>query len=225
MNPFVYVVDDEPSLVWVVKQFLLRRNYRVEASLRGEEALVAMEQQRPDIVLLDILMPGMDGFTVLRHMRKTPALMTVPVIFLTAKGELPAKLTGFELGAADYIVKPFDLEELDLRISAILRRTQAATSTPLPHVDMMRYVLSAHGKEMQLTPSESTIVGYLFDHVNQLVTSDELLHKALGYAVGTGDLGTVRYHIRNLRSKLKRAAVTTVKIETIGHSGYMLSLP
>ena len=224
MNPLVHVVDDEPSLVWVVKQFLRMNDYRIATSYRGQEALLAMEQETPDLVLLDILMPDMDGFTVLRHMRTIPSLMKVPVIFLTAKGELPAKLAGFEHGADDYIVKPFDMEELDLRIRAILRRSEAPVSTPIPHLDRTHYVLSAYGNEVRLTPSESAIAGFLLDRIDQMVSSEELLHIALGYASGTGNLATVRFHIRSLRSKLQRAGVENVNIQTIGHSGYLLSL-
>lgn len=224
MSSFIYLVDDEPSLVWVVRQFLHMQGYKVEASLRGEDALLEMEKQAPDLVLLDILMPDMDGFTVLRRMRAMPALLTVPVIFLTAKGELPAVLAGFDLGADDYVVKPFDLEELELRIQAILRRSVKTSSTPQPRLDNTRYVLHVHGREVHLTPSESMVAGYLLDHLDQLVSSEELLHKALGYAEDTGNLGTVRYHIRNLRSKLARAGVVTIGVETVGHSGYVMSL-
>lgn len=224
MSSFIYLIDDEPSLVWVVKQFLHMQGYKVEASLRGEDALMEMEKQAPDLVLLDILMPDMDGFTVLRRMRAMPALLTVPVIFLTAKGELPAVLAGFDLGADDYVVKPFDLEELELRIQAILRRSATTSSTPQPRLDNTRYVLNVHGREVHLTPSESMVVGYLLDHLDQLVSSEELLHKALGYAEDTGNLGTVRYHIRNLRGKLTRAGIVTIGIETVGHSGYVMSL-
>ncbi len=224
MKARIHLVDDEVVLLWVVEQFLTLHGYEVTTSHDPRQALVALERDTPDLVLLDVLMPNLNGFKLFGMMRQIPALMNVPVIFLTAMSDLPTRLAGFRLGADDYIIKPFEVVELEARISAVLRRTCKPTKLGQPYLDANLNILIYEGKEIALTTSEAAIMDHLLEHVNELVPTEELLYGPLGYADGTGNLSTVRYHISRLRAKLRKGSFSGVQLRTIGHSGYTLVL-
>lgn len=220
----IHLVDDEVALLWVVEQYLTMRGYEVTTSDDPRQALVALQRETPDLVLLDVLMPNLNGFKLFGMIRQIPALMSVPVIFLTAMSDLPTRLSGFRLGADDYIIKPFEVSLLEARVSAVLRRTRKPTELGLPYLDTNLNVLLFEGREVTLTGSESAIMAHLLKHVNELVRTEDLLHGPLGYAEGTGNLSTVRYHIARLRAKLKKGSLKGVQLKTVGHSGYTLGL-
>lgn len=222
MKTKIHLVDDEPVLLWVIKEYLEAHGFAVTTDSDPRAALQQMQRNIPDITVLDVLMPGIDGFSLFEQMRDAPALAHIPVIFLTAFSDLPARLKGFQLGAADYIGKPFEVSELEARIKAILWRARRAGARGEPYLDVARNMLIVENTEIFLTPSESTLLSYFFAKQNTLITTEELLYYGLGYADNTGSLATVRYHIRNLRKKLSQANLDTLHLETIGRSGYLL---
>lgn len=223
MKTKIHLVDDESVLLWVIKEYLEARGFAVATDTDPRAALLEMQRNVPDLAVLDVLMPGMDGFSLFERMRSVPALANVPVIFLTAVSELPARLKGFQIGADDYICKPFEVSELEARIKAVVWRARNALPAEAPLLDTARNMLLVEGREIFLTPSESSLISYFLSHPNMLLTTEELLNKALGYAESTGSLSTVRYHIRNLRKKLSQADLKTIHLETIGRSGYLLT--
>ena len=220
----LHLVDDESVLLWIVKEFLETRGFSIETDTDGRLALLKMQRTPPDLVVLDVLMPGMDGYTVFEQMRALPALASVPVIFLTAVSELPARLKGLQVGAEDYICKPFEVAELEARIKAILWRTKHQLAAGQPYLDTIRHTLIVESAEILLTPSESTILAFMLEHPNTLISAEELLQFSLGYAQGTGSPSTVRYHIHNLRKKFSQAGLATIRLDTVGRSGYLLAL-
>ncbi len=224
MKTIIHLVDDEPVLLWVIKEYLEAHGFAVATDSDPRAALQQMQRNIPDIAVLDILMPGLDGFSLFEQMRNLPTLAHIPVIFLTAFSDLPARLKGFKLGAEDYISKPFEVSELKARIHAILWRAKRARNMGEPYLDRVRNMLMVEGIEIFLTPSESTLVAYFLANHNTLITTEELLHYGLGYADNTGSPATVRYHIRNLRKKLSQANLGTLHLETIGRSGYLLTV-
>lgn len=221
----IHLVDDEPVLLWVIKEYLEVHGFSVTTDTDPHTALLQMQRNVPALVVLDVLMPGMDGFSLFEQMRRIPALAHVPVIFLTAFSDLPARLKGFQIGAEDYIAKPFEVSELGSRIKAILWRTESENPAGVPYLDMVRNTLFVEGTEVFLTQSEAALMKYFLANPNTLITTETLLHHGLGYADETGSLATVRYHIRNLRKKLSHAGLRTVHLETIGRSGYLFSIP
>jgi len=219
----LHLVDDESVLLWIVKEYLETRGFSVDTDTDARAALQKMQKAPPDLVVLDILMPGMDGFSLFEQMRALPALASVPVIFLTAFCELPARLKGFQIGAEDFIGKPFEVSELEARIKAILWRTQAQQASGLPHLDTVHHTLFVEGAEILLTPSETALMTFFLEHPDMLITASELLQFALGYAEGDGSPSTVRYHIHKLRKKFEQAELRTIRLDTVGRSGYLLA--
>jgi DNA-binding response OmpR family regulator len=224
MKARVHLVDDELTLLWVLKEYLDMHGFDVATDTDPRAALIEMQKNLPDIAVVDVLMPSMDGFTLLERMRMIPALADVPVIFLTAVSDLSARLKGFQGGADDYICKPFEASELKARITAVLWRTKNSPVTSTLFLDTDRNLLIAEGQEVLLTPSETLLMSYFLAHQHALVTTEELLREALGYAENTGSPATVRYHIRNLRNKFQKAHLRTVRLETVGRSGYYLAM-
>jgi len=220
----LHLVDDEAVLLWIVKEYLDTRGFLVETDTDGRLALLKMQRTSPDLVVLDVRMPGMDGYAVFEQMRALPALASVPVIFLTAVSELPARLKGLQVGAEDYICKPFEVAELEARIKAILRRTKHQPAAGQPYLDTIHQTLFVESSEILLTPNESTLLAFMLEHPNTLISAEELLQSAFGYPQGTGNPSTVRYHIHNLRKKFSQSGLTTIRLDTVGRSGYLLAL-
>lgn len=220
----IHLVDDEPVLLWIVKEYLEVHGFSVTTDTDPHAALLQMQRNVPALAVLDVLMPGMDGFSLFEQMRVVPALAHVPVIFLTAFSDLPARLRGFQIGAEDYIAKPFEVSELEARIKTILWRTESPSPAGAPYLDVVRNTLFVEGREIFLTQSEADLMKYFLANPNALITTEVLLHHGLGYADKTGNLATVRYHIRNLRKKLQQAELQTIHLETIGRSGYLLTV-
>jgi DNA-binding response OmpR family regulator len=239
----ILVVDDEPAIVTVVRERLEREGFTVRAAASGEEALAHIDANPADLVVLDVMLPGMDGFEVLRRLRS--AGHTVPVIVLTARDEDVDKIVGLELGADDYLVKPFNPRELSARIRAVLRRqaevkaleakvsqVQAALEAAVPEggpvlsseglrFDHPRRQAWFQGQPLELRPKEYDLLHFLARHRGQVFTREALLSHVWGHESYI-DERTVDVHIRRLRSKLATIAPDVQVILTEWGVGYRL---
>lgn len=203
----VLVVDDDDNICELLRLYLEKEGYGVIISHDGEEAIVKFNALRPDIVLLDIMLPGLDGWQVCRELRKKS---NVPIIMITAKMETFDKVLGLELGADDYIVKPFDTKEVIARIKAVYRRVgQVGNETEIKEVkydkltvNMTRYELRVDGKVMDTPPKELELLFYLASNPNRVYTRDQLLDEVWGFEY-YGDSRTIDVHIKRLREKLE----------------------
>ena len=203
----VLVVDDDNNICELLKLYLEKEGYNVLISHDGDEAVVKFNALRPDIVLLDIMLPGLDGWQVCREIRKKS---TVPDIMITAKSETFDKVLGLELGADDYVVKPFDAKEVIARIKAVSRRVAQNTAEPEIKevkydklvVNMTRYELKVNGKVLDTPPKELELLFYLASNPNRVYTRDQLLDEVWGFEY-YGDSRTIDVHIKRLREKLE----------------------
>lgn len=202
----------------------------VESAYGGEEALRKAEAAAPDLIISDINMPDMDGLMLTRRLREHPRLAGVPILLLTARGEAHDKYEGFLQGADDYMVKPFDVIELQLRIKALLRRAPAlaATATPSPLLQVgtltfhpERFTIEVGEAPIRFTASEFALLRVLGEHAGQIIAVETLLRQALDYPAGVGNPQTIHSHIRNLRAKFRKAGVDPVFL-TSSWQGYML---
>jgi DNA-binding response OmpR family regulator len=226
----ILVVDDEPAIVTVVRERLEREGFAVRAVASGEEALAYMDTDPADLVVLDVMLPGMDGFEVLRRLRGTGH--TVPVIVLTARDEDVDKIVGLELGADDYLVKPFNPRELSARIRAVLRRqaqvaqVQATSEETRPdeglRFDHPRRRAWFRGQLLELRPKEYDLLHFLARHRGQVFTREALLSHVWGHESYI-DERTVDVHVRRLRSKLATVAPDAQVILTEWGVGYRLA--
>jgi DNA-binding response OmpR family regulator len=219
----ILLVDDEANIVDLGRLYLERENYRVEAAYDGDQALDAIREKNPALVVLDIMLPGIDGFEVCRRVR---AENDVPIIMLTARDEDIDKIVGLELGADDYLTKPFNPRELVARVRAILRRSDRATPSsakPLHLADVTidpgaREVTVA-GEPIQLRTKEFDLLLTLAEHRGNVLSRDQLLNLVWGYEF-YGQTRTVDVHVAHLRKRL--AASKLVSIETVTGVGYKL---
>ncbi|MDR0992494.1 MAG: response regulator transcription factor [Ruminococcus sp.] len=203
----VLVVDDDNNICELLKLYLEKEGYSVIVSHTGDHAIVSFTHLKPDIVLLDIMLPELDGWQVCREIRKKS---NVPIIMITAKSETFDKVLGLELGADDYIVKPFDTKEVIARIKAVSRRIQNQTSEPEIKevkyenlvVNMTRYELRVNGKVQDTPPKELELLFYLASNPNHVYTRDQLLDEVWGFEY-YGDSRTIDVHIKRLREKLE----------------------
>ncbi len=223
MAEHVLVVEDEGSIAEVLDYNLRREGFSVDVAERGDKALEAVQARRPDIVLLDLMLPGIDGLDVLRELRRSAATRTLPVVVLTAKGEEIDRIVGLELGADDYIPKPFSPREVVLRVKAILRRSSAADESgdqPLGagkvELDPAAHRCLVGGDEVALTVTEFRLLRLLMERRGRVQTRERLLSDVWGYPEDI-DTRTVDTHIRRLRSKLGDEAD---RIETVIGVGY-----
>ena len=203
----ILVVDDDLNICELLKLYLENDGYVVYTANDGKQAVDMFKNKTPDLVLLDIMLPKMDGWQVCREIRKTSS---VPIIMLTAKGETFDKVLGLELGADDYIVKPFDTKEVVARIKAIARRVSAAPAETEVRevrydklsVNMTRYELRVNGKVVDTPPKELELLFYLASNPNRVYTRDQLLDEVWGFEY-YGDSRTIDVHIKRLREKLE----------------------
>ncbi len=202
----VLVVDDDPNICELLKLYLEKENYHVIVSNDGEQALNKFRALKPDVVLLDVMIPTMDGRTVCKEIRK---LSSVPIIMISAKNETFDKVLGLELGADDYIAKPFDTKEVVARIKAILRRVINQSDEPEVRevrydgivVNKTRYELRVNEQVLELPPKELELLYYLASNPNRVFTRDQLLDEVWGFEY-YGDSRTIDVHIKRLREKL-----------------------
>jgi len=203
----VLVIDDDNNICELLRLYLEKEGYSVILSHDGEEAIVKFNALKPDIILLDIMLPGLDGWQVCREIRKKS---NVPIIMITAKAETFDKVLGLELGADDYIVKPFDTKEVIARIKAVYRRIgQTSSETEVKEVkydklvvNMTRYELKVDGKVLDTPPKELELLFYLASNPNRVYTRDQLLDEVWGFEY-YGDSRTIDVHIKRLREKLE----------------------
>ena len=220
----IYVVEDEPDIAEVLKFNLEKAEFDVEVLRRGDTALEAIRRQPPDLIVLDLMLPGLDGLEVTRVLKRDPTTSRIPLVMLTAKGEEVDRIVGLELGADDYIPKPFSPREVVLRIKAVLRR-HAGEEEPgeTLQAGAIRLDASAHraesrGKEVQLTATEFRLLKVLLERQGRVQTRSRLLSDVWGYAEDV-DSRTVDTHVRRLRRKLGPEAD---RIETVIGVGYRL---
>jgi DNA-binding response OmpR family regulator len=220
----VLVVEDEPSIAEVVSLYLRRAGYQVLAASDGQTALEMLSQQIPDLVVLDIMLPKVDGLAVTRWLRDRS---DVPIIMLTARREETDRIAGLEMGADDYVVKPFSPQELVSRVRAVLRRVRSAgevsgerpyTSTDL-RVDPQTRLATVRGQEISLTVKEFDLLWLLARHPRQVFTREQLLESIWGISEYI-DPGTVTVHIRRLREKIEADPSAPQHILTVWGVGY-----
>ncbi len=203
----ILVVDDDKNICELLRLYLEKEGYSVILANDGDEAIVKYEALRPDMILLDVMLPGLDGWQVCREIRKK---YTVPIIMITAKSETFDKVLGLELGADDYIVKPFDTKEVIARIKAVGRRMgQTAPETEIKEVEyenlsvnMTRYELKVKGVVVETPPKELELLFHLASNPNRVYTRDQLLDEVWGFEY-YGDSRTIDVHVKRLREKLE----------------------
>lgn len=231
--PRVLVVEDEPDIAALIAYQLTREGLRVETAGTGPEALQAVAREIPDLVVLDRMLPGLSGDEILRRLREEPGTSAIPVLVLTAKREQEDRIKGFELGADDYLTKPFSPRELVLRVQAILRRVQDAgvaaggriLKAGAVRVDLGSHQATLNGEELNLTPTEFRLLQALMERRGRTQSRKQLLEMAWDVGPGASEriqTRTVDMHVRRLRSKLGE---TGDWIETIRGFGYRLKVP
>ena len=226
-EPLVLAVDDEAGILRLIKLELTTQGFRVVTASSGEEALRMAEEQRPDIALLDIVMPEMTGLEVMRRLRERSS---IPVILLTAKGSESDKVRGLELGADDYLAKPFSPDELSARVRAVLRRSVGSSSAEnIVHVgsvevDLNRRLVKRSGKIVTLTRTEWMLLQHLAANVGKIMLNAELLSKVWGPEYRDG-LQYLRVWVSRLRRKLEDDPSKPRLIKTFQGIGYMLAVP
>lgn len=229
-NELILAVDDEAHILELLSFNLEASGYRVVTAATGEDALVVCAHERPAMVLLDIMLPGIDGMEVCRRLKSAPTTADIPIIMLTAKGDEVDKILGLELGADDYITKPFDSKEMAARVKAVLRRTMGQTeeeeekaddtlSFPGLTVSLSRYEVFYEGKKLEMPPKELEVLYFLASHVNQLFTRGQLLDQVWGFQVEV-ESRTVDVHVKRLRDKLVGCEKYGWRIQTIWGRGY-----
>ena len=219
----ILVVDDDKNICELLRLYLEKEGYNVILSHDGSEAVVKFNALSPDLILLDVMLPGLDGWQVCREIRKKS---NVPIIMLTAKGETFDKVLGLELGADDYVVKPFDTKEIIARVKAVLRRIDQ-NNVPVENkevvydklgVNMTRYELKVDGKVIDTPPKELELLFHLASNPNRVYTRDQLLDEVWGFEY-YGDSRTIDVHVKRLREKLEGVS-SQWSLKTVWGVGY-----
>ena len=231
MSQRVLVVDDDKSIVKVLTAYLEQSGYQVLTAYDGEMALHALRRERPDLVILDLMMPNRDGYEVTTIVRSDKSLAAIPIIMLTARVEDIDKIVGLELGADDYITKPFNAHEVVARVKSLLRRVrldQSPSAAPrvLVHgglrLDLDQHTLTVDAKPVELTRTEFNLLEAFLSNPGYTLTRDDLLEKSVGYAYeGLGR--ALDTHIRNLRRKIEPNPDNPAYIQTVYGVGYRLT--
>lgn len=228
MSHYIIAVDDDPDVLDTLGRVLQRENLEVSLASSGKEALRLIEQRMPHLMILDIIMPGMDGITICQQLRADPRYVSLPILFLTAKGSTDDIVAGLDAGADDYVVKPFELAELRARIHALLRRSMRETTASKSviqvgdlRLDSDTYQAIVDNESVQLTSTEHRLLRYLMEHANQALSPSHLLQAVWEYPPNTGDPDLVRAHVRNLRAKIERGGRQYIR--TIHGVGYMIA--
>ncbi|WP_027369431.1 response regulator [Desulfovermiculus halophilus] len=223
-TPCVLIVEDDPDILNLLTFTIQNQGYSVLQSKHGEEGLITARTHRPDMILLDLMLPGMDGIAVCRALKDRAETARIPVIMLTAKGEEGDRILGLETGADDYVVKPFSPRELVLRVEAVLRRSrdrqeqEAVWEYAGLRVEMDAFQATLDGRELELTSTEFHLLAALIRSRGRVLTREQLLDQVWGYEFD-GYARTVDTHMHRLRHKLGRAAEW---IQTVRGVGYRL---
>lgn len=223
--PDVLIVDDDPSVRDLLQMYFEKEHFTVRTAANGEEAMAAVIAQPPDIIILDIMLPGQDGYEICRQLRSQS---NIPIIFLTARDDEIEPIIGLELGADDYITKPFNAREVVARVKAVLRRVQSPAGIPSRAV--LRYPqfeinpdtreVRVRGQLVPLTPREFDIVYLLCSQPGRVFPRSEIMSLIWGYSSDYGDYRTVDTHLKRARQKLREAGLTECTIETVWGIGY-----
>jgi DNA-binding response OmpR family regulator len=219
----ILVAEDDPDIANLLAHYLQRAGFEAELVSSGSEVLPRIKKAPPDVLLLDIMLPEVDGLEVCRSVRADQAIAAIPIIMITAKGEESDRIVGLELGADDYITKPFSPNEVIARIRALLRRAQRSpgavdgrlTYGPLT-MDVDRHVVRVHDEEIKLTAKEFMLLQYLMQHRGRVLSRDLLLSDVWGYSY-TGGTRTVDVHVRRLREKVPFLADALVTVKQFGY--------
>ena len=227
MDTKLLIVDDDPNICDMLKLYFENEGYKVKTASNGVDGVSFFKMYEPDIVLLDIMLPKKDGWQVCREIRE---MSSKPIIMITAKGEVFDKVLGLELGADDFLVKPFDMKELSARVKAVLRRYQAHTTpdddevVKFENIEISRqkYELKLKGKSVDIPPKELELLYFLASNYNRVFTRDQLLDKVWGFDY-LGDSRTVDVHVKRLREKLEGASDKWI-LKTVWGVGYKFEL-
>jgi len=230
----IMVIDDQPEILELISFTLEKEGYEVVPVEDAEKALEEIKDKEIDMFLVDIMLPGMDGFEFVRNIRSQEKYKSTPVIFLSAKGEEFDKVLGLELGADDYITKPFSIRELLARIKAVFRRMQLSTQVKEEkpkkivakdlEIDVDKYEVKIKGKKVNLTPLEFDLLRFLAENEGKVFSRNVLLDKLWGYDY-FGDTRTVDVHIRRLRTKIEEDPSNPKYIVTVRGKGYKFRDP
>ncbi len=218
----ILVVDDDPNIAQLVRLYLEKEGFDVAVQIRGDEAVAAFQKNPPSLMLLDIMLPGMDGWQVCRAIRQ---ISNIPIIMLTAKDDTFDKVLGLELGADDYVTKPFEGKELVARVKAVLRRAAPGESEkdtlsfPGLTISLEKYEVHYQGKIVEMPPKELEVLYFLASHQNRVFTREQLLEQVWGFDF-FGDSRTVDVHIKRLREKLQDSEQLGWQIRTVWGVGY-----
>ncbi len=217
----VAIVDDEPDLLELVSHHLKRAGFETQTFLEGRTFLKYLDRHRPDLVILDLMLPDADGFEICKSLRSKKEFASLPIIMLTAKGDETDRVLGLELGADDYVTKPFSVKELVSRVKAVLRRLEARPLTQKMDIgklaiDLERYKVLVEGREIELTSTEFKILAFLALNKGRVYTRDQILDHLWGQEKIVVDR-TIDVHIRNLREKLGRAASLVQNVRGVGY--------
>lgn len=228
----ILVIDDDEIVARTIRRSLMSLGYEIELANNGPQGLEIARRQPPDLIILDVIMPGMDGFEVCRKMRLDVTLEPIPVLFLTAKVKDEDRVTGLRAGADDYLCKPFNVDELILRVRAILRRTKAQPTNGGFSADRKLsaggYVLhtrafelaTPHNGNLRLTPIQYDLLYYLMSHPGEPFTPARLLDEVWDYPADKGSADLVRVHIKTLRERVERDPSDPTFILTVPGFGY-----
>lgn len=228
--PEVLIVDDDPSVRDLLRMYFEKEQFTTRLAVSGDEALAAVASKRPDLIILDIMMPGKDGYEVCRELRGQGS---IPIIFLTARDDEVEPIIGLEMGADDYVTKPFNAREVVARAKAVLRRAQGKPEeAPRPPLQFPQFEIDpgtrearVKGARVPLTPHEFDIVYLLASKPRQVFPRGDIMSAIWGYDADYGDYRTVDTHLKRARQKLREAGMTECSIETVWGIGYRFVPP
>jgi two-component system, OmpR family, response regulator RpaA len=227
---YILLIDDDEEVLGTLSRALSKQGYEVQQASSGEEGLKRIKERIPDLLILDIIMPTMDGLEVCQTLRGEDAYNRMPILFLSARTATDEVVEGLDVGGDDYIVKPFEITELNARVRALMRRSHRDSMIEQVILEIGEMVLdsgihqlSVPGKIIQLTSTEHRLLRHLMEHVNEPMSPSHLLQEVWSYPPDTGDPDLVRAHIRNLRAKIEPNNREPKYIRTIHSVGYMVS--
>lgn len=214
----ILVIDDDKNILKILELYLMKEGFEVVTCEKGTQSLAAFHEAQPALVILDVMLPGKDGFAVLKEIRAESA---VPVIMLTAKGATLDRVEGLNLGADDYVAKPFDAKELIARIKAVLRRAPAAESAGTIMfgglmISIENYLVTVNDVHVDMTPKEIELLYYLATHENKVFTREQLLEQVWGFDF-YGDTRTIDVHIKRIREKMNEYAPMLATVWGVGY--------
>ena len=226
---YILAVDDDPEILVTLRHALKRDDYEVATATSGDEALDSVYQRNPDLLILDIRMPGLNGIDLCKMLRNDPRYISLPILFLTANNRTDDVVEGLEAGADDYVKKPFELIELRARVHALLRRNERESSVNSNVLEIGDFRLDSNAhqvfileEKIQLTSTEHRLLRYLMENVDQVLSLAQLLQGVWQYPPEVGDPDLVRSHIRNLRSKVEKVPAKQF-IQTVHGVGYVFT--